>query len=150
MLSFMPAFWFRMMQCGIAARRCSPCHVDDFGKGQRASHVAFCQAINPYMTAICCPRFGNSTVIFPDLVNLGRDRRLCIIFKGNLIGFSAINEDRNDGFCLVHAINTTDGSNLSDRCFRDYHLHYKYIDHSHRRVNFEIFESYRAICNSFS
>ena len=88
-------------------------------------------------------------MIFPDLVNLGRDWRLCTIFKGNLIGFSAINEDRNDGCCVVHAINAVDGSNLSDRCFRDYRLRYKYIDHSHRRVTFMISKSYRAICKSF-
>ena len=61
-------------------------------------------------TAIHFPRFGNSIMIFLDLVNLRRDRRLHASFKGNFIGFSAINEDRNDGCCLVHAINTTDGS----------------------------------------
>ena len=49
-------------------------------------------------------------MIFPDLVNLRRDRRLHTSFEGNLIGFSAINEDQNDGCCLVHAINTADGS----------------------------------------
>ena len=108
--SFTPALWLRTMRCDVVAMQCSPCHVDDFGKGQRASHVTFFQVINPDMTAICCQRFGNSTVIFLDLVNLGRDRRLCTIFEGNLIRFSAINEDRNDGCCLVHAINTTDGS----------------------------------------
>ena len=101
------------------------------------------------MTAIHYPRFGNSIVIFLDLVNLGRDWRMCIIFKGNLIGFSAINEDRNDGCCLVHAINASNGSSLSDRCFRDYGLRYKYIYHSHRRVTLAIYESYRAICKSF-
>ena len=128
------------MRCDIAAMRCFPCHVDNFGKGQRASHVAFYQAVNPDMTAFHCPIFGNSTVIFPDLVNLGRDRRLCTIFEGNLIRFSAIKEDRNDGCCLVHAINTTNGSSLSDHYFRDYLLHYKYIDHSNRRVTFAISE----------
>ena len=101
------------------------------------------------MTGIHFPRFGNSTVIFLDLVNLGRDRRLCTIFEGNLIGFSAINEDRNDGCCLVHAINATEGSSLSDHCFKDYRLHYKYIDHSHRRVTFAISESYKVIHKSF-
>ena len=89
-------------------------------------------------------------MIFLDLVNLGRDERLCTIFKGNLIGFSAINEDRNDGCCLVHAINATDGSSISDRLFKEYHLHYKYIDHSHRRVTLAISESYRTICKSFA
>ena len=103
----------------------------------------------PDMTAIRYPRFGNSIVIFPDLVNLGRDRCLCTIFKGNLIEFSAINEDKNDGCCLVHAINAVDGSSLSDHCFREYRLHYKYIDHSHRRVTLAISESYRAICKIF-
>ena len=137
------------MWCDIAAMRCSPCHVDDFGKGQRANHVAFYQSVNSDTTAIRCPRFGNITVIFPDLVNLGRDRRLCTIFEGNLIGFSAINEDQNDGCCLVHAINVADRSTLSNRCFRYYRLRYKYIDHSHRRVTLVISESYRAICKSF-
>ena len=102
------------------------------------------------MTAIHCPRFGNSTVIFPYLVNLGRDGRLCTIFKGNMIRFSAINEDRNEGCCLVHAINVANRSNLSDRCFRDYRLRYKYIDHSDRRLTFAIFESYREICKILS
>ena len=83
------------------------------------------------------------------LVNLGRYWRSYTIFEGDLIGFSAINEDRNDGCCLVHAINAADGSNLSDHCFTDYRLHYKYIDHSHRRVTLVISESYRAICKSF-
>ena len=50
---------------------------------------------------------------------------------------------------LFHAINVTNGSNLSDRCFRDYRLHYKYTDHSHRRVTFVISESYRAVCRVF-
>ena len=89
-------------------------------------------------------------MIFPDLVNLGQDRRMCTIFKGNLIGFSTINEDRNDGCYLVHAINAADGSSLSDRCFREYHLRYKYIDHSHRRVTLAISESYRELCKTFS
>ena len=62
------------------------------------------------MTDIRYPRFGNSIMIFLDLLNLGRDRCLYTSFEGNLIGFSAINEDQNDGFCLVHAINTADGS----------------------------------------
>ena len=88
-------------------------------------------------------------MIFPDLVNLGRDRCLCTIFKGNLIGFSAINEDQNDGCCLVHAINSADGSNLSDHCFRDYRLRYKYIDHSHRRVTFAIFENIEQVVGVF-
>ena len=79
------------------------------------------------------------------LVNLGRDRRLHTIFEGNLIEFLAINEDRGAGSCLVHAINAANGSSLSDRCFRYYCLHYKYIYHSNIRVNFEISKSYSAI-----
>ena len=31
-------------------------------------------------------------------------------FQGKFDRISAINEDQNDGFCLVHTINTTDGS----------------------------------------
>ena len=88
-------------------------------------------------------------MIVLDLVNLGRDRCMYTIFEGNLIVFSTINKDRNDGCCLVHAINVIDGSSLSDRFFRDYRLHYKYTDHSNIRVTFAIFESYRAICKSF-
>ena len=102
------------------------------------------------MTGIHCSRFGNSTRIVLDLVNLGRDRRLYTIFKGDLIGFLALNEDQGVGCCLIHAINATNGSSLSNRCFRDYHLHYKYTDHSDRRVTFAISESYRAICKSLS
>ena len=143
--SFTPAFWFRMMWCDIIVRRCSSCHVDDFEKGQRASHFTFWQAINLDMTGIHCPRFGNNTVIFPDLVNLGRDRHLHKIFEGNLIIFSAINEDQDDRCCLIHATNATNGSSLNDRCFRDYLLHYKYTDHSNRRVTFAIYESLRVI-----
>ena len=94
-------------------------------------------------------RFGNSIMIFPDLVNLRRDRRLHTSFEGNLIGFLVINEEWGDGFCLVHAINAANRSILSDRCFRDYCLRYKYIYHSHRRVTFVISESYREICKSF-
>ena len=102
------------------------------------------------MTGIRCPRFGNNTTIFPDLVNLGRDCQcLHIIFEGNLIGFSAINEDRDDGCCLIHAINVTNGSSLSDHCFIDYLLQYKYTDHSNRRVTFVISESYKAIFRVF-
>ena len=128
----------------------SPCHVDDFEKGQRASHFTFWQEINQDMIGIRCPRFGNSTVIVLDLVNLVRDCRcLHTIFKGDLIGFSALNEDRDDGCCLIHAINATNRSSLSDRCFKDYRLHYKYTDHSNRRVTFAIYESYRAICRVF-
>ena len=81
-----------------------------------------------------------------DLVNLGRDRCLHTMFEGYLNGFSAINEDRGAGCCLVHAINAANGSSLSDRCFRDYRFHYKYTDHSDKRVTFAISESYRAIC----
>ena len=89
-------------------------------------------------------------MIVLDLVNLGRDcQRLHAIFKGNLNGFSAINEEWGVGCCLVHAINATNGSDLSDRCFRDYRLHYKYTDHSNRRVTFAISESYRTICRVF-
>ena len=133
------------MRCDIVVMRCSPCHVDEFGKAHRASHVAFCQAVNPDTTTICFPRFGNSTRIFPDLVNLGRDRHLHTSFEGNLIRFSAINEDRDDDYCLIHEINVTNGSSLSDHCFRDYRLRYKYRDHSYRRVTFAICESYKAI-----
>ena len=101
------------------------------------------------MIGIHCPRFGNNTMIVLDLVNLGRDRRLYTILKGDLIGFLALNEDRDDGCCLFHAINSANRSILSDRCFRDYHLHYKCIDHSDIRVTFTISESYREICRSF-
>ena len=82
-------------------------------------------------------------MIVLDLVNLGRDRRLHTMFKGDLIGFSAINEDRDNRCCLIHAINVANGSSLNDRCVRYYCLHYKYIDHSYRRVTFVISESYR-------
>ena len=88
-------------------------------------------------------------MIYLDLINLRRDRRLHASFEGNLIRFSAINEDRNDGCCLVHAINTADGSSLNDFCFRDYRLRYKYRDHSYRRVTFVISESYREIRRVF-
>ena len=71
------------------------------------------------------------------------------ICEGDLNGFSAINEERGTGCCLVHAINAADGSNLSDCCFRYYRLRYKYIARSDRRVTFVISESYRAICKSF-
>ena len=101
------------------------------------------------MIGIGCPRFGNGTRIVLDLVNFGRERRMYIIFKGYLIGFLAINEERDARCCLVHAINAANGSILSDRCFRDYHLHYKYTDHSDIRATFAISESYRAICRSF-
>ena len=101
------------------------------------------------MTGIRCPRFGNSTRIVLDLVNLGRDRHLHTIFEGNLNTFSVINDKRGSGCCLVHAINAANGSSLSDRCFRYYHLHYKYTDHSDRRVTFVISESYREICRVF-
>ena len=141
--AFMPTLCFETRWCGITVMRCPPCHVDVFEKGQRASHFDFWQAVNPNMTSIHCPRFENNIMIFPDLVNLRWDRHLYAIFEGNLIGFSAINEDRNDGCCLVHAINVVNGSSLSDRCFRDYRLRYKYIDQSHRRVTFVISESYR-------
>ena len=147
--SLTPSFWSRTMQCDIAARQCSPCHEDNFWKGTEGSHFALWQAINLDMTGIRCPRFGNSTRIVLDLVNLGRDRRVYTIFKGDLIGFLALNEDRDAGCCLVHAINAANGSILSDRCFRDYHLHYKYTDHSDIRDTFAISESYREICRSF-
>ena len=82
-------------------------------------------------------------MIFPELVNLGRDCRLLhTIFEGYLIGFSALNEDRDDDLCLIHAINAANGSSLSDRYFRYYGLHYKYTNHSNRRVTFAISESY--------
>ena len=97
------------------------------------------------MTGICFPRFGNNTTIVLDLVNLGRDQRLHTIFEGYLIRFSALNEDQDDGCCLIHAINTADRSSLDDCCFRDYCLQHKNRDHSYRRVTFVIFESYRAI-----
>ena len=83
------------------------------------------------------------------LVNCGRDCHLRTIFEGNLNVFSAINEDQNDGCCLVQAINSVDGSSLDDRCFKYYHLHYKYRDHSYRRVAFTISESYREIGRVF-
>ena len=89
-------------------------------------------------------------MIVLDLVNLGRDfRHLHTIFEGNMIRFSALNEDRDDGCCLVHAINATDGSSLNDHCFRDYRFHYRYTVHSNRRVTFAISESYREICRVF-
>ena len=88
-------------------------------------------------------------MICPYLINLRRDRRLHASFKGNLIRFSAINEDQNDGYCLVHAINTTDSSSLDDRCFGDYHLHYKFRDHSSRRVTFAISESIEQFVRVF-
>ena len=88
-------------------------------------------------------------MIVLDFVNLGQDHSLCTIFEGNLNGFLAINEERGAGCCLVHAINAANKSSLSDRCFRDYRLHYKYIDHSNRRVTFVISVSYRAICRVF-
>ena len=84
-------------------------------------------------------------MIVRDLVNRGRYCHLPTIFEGNLNVFLAINEERGAGCCLVHATNAANGSSLSDHCFRDYHIHYKYIDHSDRRVTFASFESYRAI-----
>ena len=84
-------------------------------------------------------------MIFPDLVKYSTRPVPAHKFRGKFDHISAINEDQNDGYCLVHAINTTDGSSLDDRCFRDYRFHYKFRDHSYRRVTFVIFESYRAI-----
>ena len=101
------------------------------------------------MTGIRFPRFGNSTMIVRDLVNRGRDCHLRTIFEGNLNAFSAINEERGMGCCLVHAINAANGSSLSDHCFEYYHLHYKCTDHSNGRVTFAISESYRVICRVF-
>ena len=88
-------------------------------------------------------------MIVLDLENLGRDRSLRIIFGGNLNKFLVINEEWGTGCCLVHAINATNGSSLTNRCFRDYRLHYKYTDHSDRRVTFAISESYRVIYRVF-
>ena len=70
-------------------------------------------------------------------------------FRGKFDQISAINEDQNDGYCLVHAINTVDGSNLDDRCFKECHLRYKFRAHSYRRVTFVISESYGAIWRVF-
>ena len=123
-----------------------PVQLSWFLKGKEGQSLFLWQEINLDMTGIRCPRFGNSTRIVLDLVNLGRDRRVYTIFKGDLIGFLALNEDRDAGCCLVHAINVTNESSLSGRCFRYYHLHYKYTDHSNRRVTFVIYESYKAIC----
>ena len=88
-------------------------------------------------------------MIVLDLVNLGRGRILRTIFEGNLNRFSVINEERGAGCFLVHAINATNGSSLSDHCFGYYRLHYKYTDHSNRRVTFAISKSYRVICRVF-
>ena len=96
-------------------------------------------------TGIRCPRFGNSIMIFPDLVKYSTRPAPAHKFRGKFDRISAINEDQNDGCCLVHAINTADGPSLNDCCFIDYHLCYKYRDHSYRRVTFAIFESYREI-----
>ena len=84
-------------------------------------------------------------MIFPDLVKSPTRLAPEHMFRGKFDQISAINEDRNDGCCLVHAINAADGSSLDDRCFRDYRLRYKYRDYSYRRVTFAISESYRAI-----
>ena len=50
-------------------------------------------------------------MIFPDLVKYSTRLAPAHMFRGKFDRISAINEDRNDGCCLVHAINTTDGSN---------------------------------------
>ena len=97
------------------------------------------------MIGIRCPRFGNSIMIFPDLVKYSTRPVPAHKFRGKFDRISAINEDRDDGCCLIHAINTANGSSLSDHCFRDYRLRYKYTDHSHKRVTFVISKSYRAI-----
>ena len=120
-----------------------------FLKRKEGQSLRLWQAINLDMKGIHCPRLGNSTMIVRDLVNRGRDCHLRTIFEGNLNAFSAINEERGAGCCLFHAINATNGSSLSDRYFRDYHLHYKYVDHSNRRVTFAISETYRVICRVF-
>ena len=88
-------------------------------------------------------------MIFPDLVKSSTRPVLAHTFWWKFDWISVINEDRNDGCCLVHAINTADGSSLNDRCFRDYRLCYKYRDHSYKRVTFAISESYRAIWRDF-
>ena len=138
-----------MLWCYIAAMRCSPCHVDNFEKKQRASHFTFCQAVNTDTTGICCPRFGNSIMIFPDLVKSPMRLAPAHTLQGKFDWVSEINEDWNDGCCLVHAINTADGSSLYDHCFRDYHLHYEDRGHSYRRFTFAISESYREIWRVF-
>ena len=126
-----------------------PMQLRWFLKGKEGQSLHLWQAINLDMTGIRSPRFGNSTMIVLDLVNLGRDRRLHTIFKGDLIEFLALNEDRGARCFLFHAINAANRSILSDRCFRDHRFHYKCTDHSDRRVNFAISESYRAICRVF-
>ena len=88
-------------------------------------------------------------MIFPDLVKSSTRLVPTHTFRGKLDLISAINEDQNDGCCLVHVINTVEGSSLQDRWVTEYHLCYKYKDHPYGRVTLEISESYRASCRVF-
>ena len=126
-----------------------PVQLRWFLKGKEGQSLHLWQAINLDIIGIRCPRFGNSTMIVRDLVNRGRDCHLRTIFEGNLNMFSAINEEQGMGCCLVHAINAANRTSLSYRCFKYYHLHYKYTDHSEIKVTFAISESYRVICRVF-
>ena len=137
----------QVMQWGIAARRCF--HVASFEKGERDSHFALWQAFNLDTTGIRCPRFGNIIIIFPDLVKYSTRLAPAHTFRGKFDWISTINEDRNDGCCLVHGINTADRSSLQDRWVTEYHLGYKYKDNPYRRVTLAISESYRASCRVF-
>ena len=127
----------------------SPFHVASFEKGERDSHFALWQAVNPDMTGICCPRFGNTIMIFLDLVKSLTRLAHVHMFRGKFDQILVINEDQNDGCCLVHAINTADGSSLQDRWVIEYHLCYRYKDHPYGRVTLAISESYRASCRVF-
>ena len=101
------------------------------------------------MTGIRCPKFGNNIMIFQDLVKSSTRLVPTHTFQWKFDWISAINEDRNDGCYLFHAINTADGSSIQDRWVTEYHLGYKYKYHPYRRVTLAISESYRASCRVF-
>ena len=70
------------------------------------------------------------------MANLRRDRRLHTHASREINRISAFIEDRDDGYGLVQAINTTDGFILDDRCVWDYRLQHKSRNYSFGRVTF--------------
>ena len=122
------------MQCCIAARRCLSVPRTSFRKKQRASQVSFWQEVNEDMTGIPYRRFGSSIIKFPDLENLRRDRCLYTHASRETWSDFTIYWGSDDGCGLIHAINTTDGFILDDRCIRDYCLWHKRRNWSFERV----------------
>ena len=97
------------------------------------------------MTGISYRGFGGSVINLPDLVNLWRDRCLYTHTSREIWSDFSIYWGSDDGCGLVHAINTTDGFSLDDRCVWYYRLRYKSRSYSFGRVTFARIQEPRVI-----